>query len=85
MGNSFLLVVVGLLLFYLVISDKFYCLEGAIACMTGSKVDPATPKQTAFPSSLPPNVSPNNPPVLNPAIPRINTFAGLPDLNLFLR
>lgn len=36
MGNSFLLIVVGLLLIYLVASDKFYCLEGCAACIAGS-------------------------------------------------
>lgn len=35
MGNGFLLIIVGLLLFYVVISDKFYCLAGAAACLTG--------------------------------------------------
>lgn len=38
MGNAFLLVIVGLLLFYVVISDKFYCIEGALACLGGKYV-----------------------------------------------
>lgn len=36
MGNSFLLIVAGLLLFYLVISDKWNCVEGFAACVTGT-------------------------------------------------
>jgi hypothetical protein len=32
-GSAFLLVVVGLLLMYVVISDKFYCLEGCVSCL----------------------------------------------------
>lgn len=35
MGNSFILIVIGLLLFYLVISDKWYCVEGFLACVLG--------------------------------------------------
>lgn len=38
MGNAFFLVVAGLLLFYVVISDKFYCIEGCIACLGGEYV-----------------------------------------------
>jgi hypothetical protein len=34
-GSAFLLVVVGLLLFYVVISDKWFCLEGCAACLSG--------------------------------------------------
>lgn len=36
MGNSFLLIIVGLLLMYVVLSDRFYCIEGALACLFGS-------------------------------------------------
>lgn len=35
MANGFILIVVGLLLFYVVISDKFHCLLGCAACLTG--------------------------------------------------
>lgn len=35
MGNAFLLIVVGLLIFYLVISDKWSCVEGFAGCVTG--------------------------------------------------
>lgn len=35
MGNSFLLIVAGLLLFYLVVSDKWKCVEGFAGCVTG--------------------------------------------------
>lgn len=38
MGNSFLLIVIGLLLFYIVISDKFYCVEGFLSCLGGRYV-----------------------------------------------
>lgn len=38
MGNAFFLVIAGLLLFYVVISDKFYCIEGCIACLGGQYV-----------------------------------------------
>jgi hypothetical protein len=38
MGNAFFLIVAGLLLFYVVISDKFYCIEGCVACL-GGKLD----------------------------------------------
>jgi hypothetical protein len=40
MGNAFLLVVVGLLLYYVVISDKFYCIEGCIGCLAGRDPGP---------------------------------------------
>jgi len=33
MGNSFLLIIVGLLIFYLIISDKWKCFEGFLACL----------------------------------------------------
>lgn len=36
MGNAFLLIIVGLLLFYIMISDKFYCVEGFMACLGGT-------------------------------------------------
>lgn len=32
-GSALLLVIVGLLLFYVVISDKFYCFEGCASCL----------------------------------------------------
>lgn len=35
MGNSFLLIVVGMLLFYVVISDKWKCVEGFAGCVVG--------------------------------------------------
>lgn len=35
MANGFILIVVGLLLFYVVISDKFHCLVGCAACLSG--------------------------------------------------
>lgn len=35
MANGFILIVAGLLLFYVVISDKFYCLVGCAACLSG--------------------------------------------------
>ncbi len=38
MGNAFFLVIAGLLLFYVVISDRFYCVEGCIACLGGEYV-----------------------------------------------
>lgn len=36
MGNAFLLIIVGLLLFYIMISDKFYCVEGFMSCLGGT-------------------------------------------------
>lgn len=42
MGNAFILIVVGLLLFYVVISDKFYCLEGCFACLAGRTPAPGS-------------------------------------------
>ena len=36
MGNAFLLIVVGLLLFYVVISDKWKCVEGFAGCVLGT-------------------------------------------------
>lgn len=35
MGNAFVLIVVGVLLLYAVISDKFFCLEGCFNCLAG--------------------------------------------------
>lgn len=56
-GSSFLLIVVGLLLFYVVLSDKFYCLEGCASCLIfGQRQDGAAPVQPATdqkPVSLP--------------------------------
>lgn len=43
MANSFLLIVIGLLLFYVVISDKFYCVEGFLSCLGGKYVGPDGP------------------------------------------
>lgn len=37
-GNSFLLVVVGLVLIYLILSDRFYCLEAGLKCAFGFPV-----------------------------------------------
>ncbi len=63
-GSAFLLVVVGLLLFYVVISDKFYCLQGCANCLifgdrqdsTGpASVGPATPTSGALPGIAPTN------------------------------
>ena len=42
MGNAFLLIVAGLLLFYVVISDKFYCIEGCVACLAGRTPGPGS-------------------------------------------
>ncbi len=58
MGNSFLLIVVGLLLFYLVISDKWSCVEGFLACIKGSTAAQTNTSVTA------PNTS-------NTALPQI--------------
>lgn len=33
MGNAFVLIVVGLVIMYAVISDKFFCLEGCWNCL----------------------------------------------------
>lgn len=38
MGNAFILIVIGLLLFYVVISDKFYCIEGCVSCLANRQV-----------------------------------------------
>lgn len=53
MGNSFLLIVAGLLIFYLVISDKWKCVEGFFACVTGKTNQPATNSTTPAPTSTP--------------------------------
>jgi hypothetical protein len=37
MGNAFILIVIGLLLMYAVVSDKFYCLEGCFNCLRAPK------------------------------------------------
>lgn len=50
MGNSFLLIVAGLLIFYLVISDKWKCVEGFAACIAG--------KTNAPSNTVAPTVSP---------------------------
>lgn len=36
MGNALLLIIAGLVLFYVVISDKFYCIEGCVSCLLGT-------------------------------------------------
>lgn len=51
MGNSFLLIVVGLLIFYLVISNKWLCVEGALACMLGKTNSPTTTGAPTTPTS----------------------------------
>lgn len=73
-GSAFLLVVVGLLLFYVVISDKFYCLQGAFNCLVfGERQDggnvsapgaPATPKL-------------QNLPIIPAPVPNIRTTLGI--------
>jgi hypothetical protein len=41
-SSAFLLVVVGLVIIYAVITDKYYCLEGCVKCLaSGGKVDSA--------------------------------------------
>lgn len=66
MGNSFLLIVAGLLLFYLVVSDKWQCVEGFAGCVTGRAENqnisapnfPTPPPRinnTVFDLGLPPN------------------------------
>ncbi len=50
MGNAFLLIVVGLLLFYIVVSDKWKCVEGFAGCVTGAGgTQPNTPTLPALP------------------------------------
>lgn len=53
-GSAFLLIVVGLILFYVVISDKFYCLEGCFTCMVfgDAQSTPATAPAVAAPTKL---------------------------------
>lgn len=60
MGNAFLLIVVGLLLFYLVISDKWFCVEGFLGCVTGIK-GANTQAGTGAPTD-----APNRPPTFLP-------------------
>jgi hypothetical protein len=64
LGNSFLLIVVGLLLFYLVISDKWRCVEGFAGCVTGkaSGANVNLPSNTALPNL--PNVPQVNIPTI---------------------
>lgn len=71
MGNAFLLIVVGLLLFYIVVSDKWKCVEGFAGCVSGRTGNGA--QQTNI--SVAP-VVPNTQPQINPV-----SF-GLPDLAL---
>ena len=61
MGNSFLLIIAGLLVFYLVISDKWRCVEGAAACMTGKSNNGGT-------SAAPANALPQLPQVKPQAV-----------------
>lgn len=64
-GSAFLLVVVGLLLFYVVISDKFYCLQGCANCLLfGDRQDstgPAPVGPVAPTSGTLPGIAPVNP------------------------
>jgi hypothetical protein len=53
MGNSFLLIVAGLLLFYLVISDKFFCLQGFGACLSGKLPAGALPGAIGGAATIP--------------------------------
>jgi hypothetical protein len=70
MGNSFLLIVAGLLLFYLVISDKWKCIEGFGACVLGQTgAANGSPITTGLPSL--PNVT-NPQPI---GMPNLSTLA----------
>lgn len=65
MGNSFLLIVVGLLLFYLVISNKWFCVEGFVGCITGANNPttggaPLTSSPIGAPTASPRNPYPSN-------------------------
>lgn len=41
-GSAFVIIVVGLLLMYAVISNKFYCIEGCAKCLAGRLDQKAT-------------------------------------------
>jgi hypothetical protein len=77
-GNSFLLIVVGLLLFYLVISNKWKCVEGFAACVLDSGTAPTT--GAPAPPSVP-NPTGGLPQVIAP--PTIGTLVS--NSNLLLR
>lgn len=65
MGNGFLLIIAGLLLFYVVISDKFYCLVGAGACLTGKYQSSSPTEGGSFGAPL------------NPTVPTIGGVLGI--------
>lgn len=67
MGNSFLLIIAGLLIFYLVISDKWKCVEMFAACVT-DKQSGASVAPTVF----------NNVPQVNTNPNVVNTQIGVP-------
>lgn len=73
MGNSFLLIVVGLLIFYLVISNKWNCVEGALACMIGKTNQPASAPTAPSPTSLPQLIKPTTPSTLTSYSNILNT------------
>lgn len=71
MGNSFLLIIAGLLIFYLVISDKWKCVEGFAACVGGKSANNNT------------NVNlPNLPTLPNTQSQPIGAPLGFPNLSL---
>lgn len=70
MGNSFLLIIAGLLLFYLVISDKWNCLEGFAACVVGKTGNTGIAPTTGVPAV------PQMPTTLSQiALPNLNSLA----------
>lgn len=71
MGNAFLLIVVGMLLFYIVISDKFKCVEGFLGCVLGNSGAAATPTTSIAPTVQAPTL---------PALPTLPT--GLNPINV---
>lgn len=75
-GSAFLLVVVGLLLIYVVISDKFYCLEGCVSCLVYG--DAQSSSGSAAPAS--PTVAPgklSTLPPINAVASQIQSWGGV--------
>lgn len=71
MGNAFLLIVVGLILFYLIISSKWYCVEGFVGCLIGAnKGTGGTPNTTLGAPRIP--TTPNLQTINNPYPSNVN-------------
>lgn len=72
MGNAFLLIIAGLLLFYVVITDKWYCIEGALGCLAGKHIPANTEPAGRLGVALP---VPGVPSI--PKVPELPTASGV--------